>query len=156
MPTTPQTADLSTILPGVWNVRSTNFAIWLTRERTSPRYSFELVSDNPLVLRDDVSHFAMDNQEKHVVGTDKWVDDHFVRRGKGFAAFTRARWTVTGTNDDHSVVAIKFEKTRFSVAGINVMVREGVEIGELRSVVARNTEQFGLTPEDFASLTWLD
>ena len=156
MPTTPQYDELAKILPGVWNVRSTNFPMWLTRERKSPRFAYDLVSENPLTLRDDVSYFTADNAEKHIVGTDKWAHDHFVWRGKGPLKIARSRWAISGTNDDQTVVAIRFEKTLFTPAGIDILVREAVEIDELRSLVARNTEQFGLSAEDFASLTWLD
>ncbi|WP_411698483.1 hypothetical protein [Conyzicola sp.] len=156
MPTTPHASDLAAILPGVWNVRATNFPMWLTRERKSPRFSYDLVSENPLTLRNDVSYFTADNQEKHVLGTDKWADDHFVWRGKSLLKLARSRWAVSGKNDASTVLAIRFDKTAFTPAGIDVIVREAVEIDELRSLVARNTEQFGLTAEDFASLTWLD
>ena len=156
MPTTPQYDELAKILPGVWNVRSTNFPMWLTRERKSPRFSYDLVSENPLTLRDDVSYLTADNAEKHIVGTDKWAHDHFVWRGKGLLKIARSRWSIAGGNDDHTALAIRFDKTMFTPAGLDIIVREGVEIAELRSLVARNAEQFGLTPEDFASLTWLD
>ena len=155
MPTTPHDSELATILPGVWNVRSTNFPMWLTRERKSPRFSFDLVSENPLSLRDDVSYFTADNSEKHVVGSDKWAGDHFVGRGKGLK-LGRSRWSITGANDASTVLVIRFEKTLFTPAGIDIIVREGIEVDELRSLVARNAEQFGLSAEDFASLTWLD
>ena len=155
MPTTPHDSELAKILPGVWNVRSTNFPMWLTRERKSPRFSFDLVSENPLTLRDDVSYFTADNSEKHVLGTDKWAADHFVWRGKGLKV-RRSRWSISGANDASTVLVLKVEKTVLSPAGIDIIVREGIEIDELRSLVARNTEQFGLSAEDFASLTWLD
>jgi hypothetical protein len=156
MPTMPQDSELATILPGVWNVRATNFPMWLTRERTSPRFSYELVSEKPLTLRDDVRYFTADNAEKHVVGTDKWARDHFVWRGKGPLKIARSRWAISGTNDEQTVIAIRFQKTLFTPAGIDVLVRDGVEVDEPRSLVARGTEQFGLSAEDFASLTWLD
>jgi len=156
MPTMLQPTELATILPGVWNVRSTNFPMWLTRERTSPRFTWALTSESPLALRDDVSFSTSDNQEKHVVGTDKWAHDHFVWRGRGLRKIARSRWSVIGANDEQTVLAIRVDRTLFTPPGIDIIVREGVEIDELRSLVARGTERFGLTAEDFASLTWLD
>jgi hypothetical protein len=155
MPTTPNASELATILPGTWAVRATNFPMWLTRERTTPRFTYELAGENPLTLRDDVSYLTEDGVEKHILGVDKWVRDGFVWRGKGPLKVARSRWTVAGADDASSVLAIRFEKTLFTPAGIDVLVKEGVELPELRSLVARNTEQFGLSAEDFASLTWL-
>jgi hypothetical protein len=156
MPTAPNDSDLAAILPGTWIVRSTNLPVWLTRERTSPRSTFTLLKENPLTLRDDVSYRLVDGSVKHVLGVDKWAHDGFVWRGKGPLGLLRSRWSVVGANDDSTVVAIRFHKTLLRHAGIDILVREGADIEELRSLVARNTEQFGLSAEDFASLTWLD
>ena len=156
MPTTPTASDLATILPGTWNVRSTNFPMWLTRERTSPRFTYSLISEDPLVLRDDVSYRTTDDAEKHVLGTDKWAHDGFVRRGKGLRRLATTRWSISGMNEAGTVVAVRFEKSLGSPAGIDILSRKGVVVDELRSLVARNTGKFGLSAEDFASLTWLD
>jgi hypothetical protein len=156
MPSAPDDSDLAAILPGTWIVRSTNFPMWLTRERTSPRFTYTLLKEDPLTLRDDVSYRTVDGAEKHVLGTDKRSHDGFVWRGKGPLRVLRSRWSVIGADDDSTILAIRFEKTLFTHAGIDIIVREGVEVDELRSLVARNTEKFGLSAEDFASLTWLD
>jgi hypothetical protein len=153
MPTAPNDSDLAAILPGTWNVRSTNSPLWLDSEHTSPRFTFTLQRENPLTLREDVSYLTADGAEKHV---DKWADDGFVRHGKGLRSLRRGRWSIVGANDDSTVLAIRSHRTLVRHAGLEVLVREGVEIAELRSLVARNTEQFGLSAEDFASLTWLD
>jgi hypothetical protein len=156
MPDAAQLSELATILPGSWNVRATNYPMWLSRDRTSPRFTYELRSENPLVLRDDVSYFTAAAVEKHIVGADKWTGDGFVWRGRGLLALLPSRWTVSGMNEAKTVIAVRFQKTLATPAGIDLLVREGVEVHELRSVVARGSERFGLTAEDFASLTWLD
>jgi hypothetical protein len=156
MPTAARDLELATILPGTWNVRATNFPMWLNRERTSPAMTYTLLTEAPLTLRDDVSYFTRDNVEKHIVGTDKKAGAGFVWRGKGRLRLFSSRWAVIGSNDDASVLAIRFDKTLATAAGINIIVREGKDPQELRSLVARGTEMFGLTAEDFASLTWLE
>jgi hypothetical protein len=156
MPTAPEHSDLAAILPGSWNVRATNYSMWLSSERTSPRFTYTVRSENPLVLRDDVSYFTARNAEKHIIGTDRWRGEGFVWRGRGPLRVLRSRWSVAGMNTEGSVLALRFHKTLATPGGIDVIVREGVEIDELRSVVARGTERFGLSAEDFASLTWLD
>lgn len=156
MPTAPPASELATILPGSWNVRSTNYPTWLSRERKSPRFTFELISENPLRLRDDLSYFTRDNLEKHIVGADTWRHDAFVYRGKGARRVLPTRWSVIGMNPEATVIVIRFEKSLATPAGIDVLVRESADVDELRSLVARSADQFGLTAEDFASLTWLD
>jgi hypothetical protein len=39
--------------------------------------------------------------------------------------------------------------------GIDIIVRDGAEPDDVRSVVANSTEAYGLTPGEFATLTWL-
>jgi hypothetical protein len=157
MPTPLEDDQLSSILPGTWNVRGTNVPMWLSNERRSPRFDYELAGENPLTLRDRVSYFATkDNEEKQLSGVIKWAHNGFVWRGRGYLRFFASRWSVIGSNETHSVLAIRFQKTLLTHAGINVIVRDGEDIDEVRSLVARNTEEFGLSAEDFASLTWLE
>jgi hypothetical protein len=156
MPTAPNDSDLAAILPGTWNVRSTNSPLWLDSEHTSPRFTFTLQRESPLTLREDVSYLTAEGTEKHVFGVDKWGHDEFVRHGKGLRSLRRGRWSIVGANDASTVIAIRSHRTLVRHAGLEILVREGVDVAELRSLVARNTEQFGLSAEDFASLTWFD
>ena len=156
MLTAPDEHALAELLPGTWRVVASNFPMWLGEDRLDPTFSYGLLGTEPLRLSDDVAYTTPGGDVKHIVGVDQWRGNGFVWRGKGLLKIARSRWAISGTNDDQTVVAIRFEKTLFTPAGIDILVREAVEIDELRSLVARNTEQFGLSAEDFASLTWLD
>jgi hypothetical protein len=147
---------LAELLPGNWSVSATNFPMWLGGERQNPRFSYEIVSRDPLVLFDDVSYVVAESgQEKHIVGTDTLRHEEFVWRGKGWLRFVSSRWTVAGASDDGTVAAIRFAKSAVTPAGLDIIVREGTQQPELRALIARSTELFGLSPEDFGSLTWL-
>lgn len=147
---------LAELLPGEWTVAATNFPMWLRGERAEPRFTYGLVSRDPLVLSDDVSWIATENdQEKRLLGTDTLRGDEFVWRGKGLLKLVASRWSVTGASDDGAVAAIRFSKSAVTPAGIDIIVRAGSEQTELRALIARSTELFGLSPEDFGSLTWL-
>lgn len=146
---------LARILPGVWTVAATNFPMWLTGERLSPRFSYELVGEHPLVLSDDVSYLTAEGEQKHILGQDTWRDDEFTWRGKGLLKLFASHWAVSGVSPDGSIAVIHFSKSLATPEGIDIVVREGTEVPELRATVARATEEFGLTPEGFGSLTWL-
>jgi hypothetical protein len=144
------------LLPGQWSIAATNFPMWLRGERADPLFSYERVSTNPLFFTDDVSYTDVESgKEKHILGTDTFRGDEFVWRGKGWLRFVSSRWSVSGASDDGSIVAIRFSKSRVTPAGNDIIVRAGIVHPELRALIARSTEQFGLTPEEFASLTWL-
>ena len=160
MPATLTANTLAQILPGSWTIAATNFPTWLTGERRSPRFRYELVGQNPLVLSDDVFYVTAEGEEKHILGqdtfgVDRYGNDEFRWRGKKLLRFFVSRWSVSGVNEDGSIAVIRFSKSLVTPAGIDIIVRADVEVPELRATIARATEEFGLSPEDFGSLTWL-
>lgn len=145
---------LAELLPGTWIVAATNFPMWLSGERRSPKFSYGLVSSSPLVLTDDVSYQTVAGEEKHILGKDAHSRGRFVWRGKGLLGLISSKWTVEGVDDEGSVLAIRFDKTVATPAGIDILVREDADV-DPRAIVAGASREFGLTPEDFASLSWL-
>ncbi|MGV8884871.1 MAG: hypothetical protein ACOH1T_04690 [Microbacteriaceae bacterium] len=143
------------LLPGTWHVQATNFPIWLAGDRLDPRFTYSIASSEPLVIADNVTFDTPEGEEKHTFGTSKFDRGVFVWRAQGFFKLARTRWTIAGVSDDQNTVTIRFEGTRAAPSGIDVLIRDGLEQPELRSFVAHNSEQFGLSAEDFASLTWL-
>lgn len=148
--------SLANLLPGEWTIAATNFPMWLNGERSQPRFSYDIVSREPLVLADDVSWVVNETgQDKHLLGTDTLRGDEFVWHGKGLLRLVASRWHVAGASDDGTVAAIRFSKSAVSPSGIDIIVKSGTQHPELRALIARSTELFGLSPEDFGSLTWL-
>ncbi|CAN5618024.1 hypothetical protein BH10ACT7_BH10ACT7_28460 [soil metagenome] len=149
-------STLAEILPGTWVIAATNFPMWLTGERQDPTFTYGLVSTDPLVLSDEVSFTTAEGEAKSILGQDTWQGEEFVWRGKGLLKVAKSRWTVTGSSEDGEVIAIHFTKSIATPAGIDIIVREGSAVPEIRAMIARDTERFGLTPEQFGSLTWLN
>ncbi|CAN5263371.1 hypothetical protein BH09ACT5_BH09ACT5_09650 [soil metagenome] len=145
---------LADLLPGTWTVAATNFPMWPTGEKLEPRFTYELVSDEPLVLSDDVA-FLEDGEEKHILGQDTWHGDEFVWRGRRLLRLFASHWSVAGMSDDGTIAVIRFSKSLATPAGVDVLVRDGTLHPELRAMIAHASEEFGLTPEEFGSLTWL-
>lgn len=145
---------LAELLPGTWAVAATNFPMWLSGARRSPKFTYGLVSSTPLVLTDDVSYETVAGERKHILGKNTYSGGRFVWRGRGLLGVVASRWSVTGARKDGTVIAIKFAKTIGTPAGIDILVREDAGV-EARALVAGASEEFGLTPEEFASLSWL-
>ena len=68
--------------------------------------------------------------------------------------FVKSHWEVAGVRQ--GLVVLRFEKSVVTPAGVDVIVAEGLDATELRSVIAADPASFGLSIEEFASLTWLD
>lgn len=128
--------------------------MWLTGERHDPTLTYELLSEEPLTLSDDVAFTNEAGEEKHILGVDHWNGEGFTWKGKKLLRFFASHWSVIGMSDDEAVLVVRFEKTLGTPAGIDIIERQGTTHPELRSLVAHNSVAFGLTAEDFASLTW--
>ena len=150
---------MADLLPGTWIVAATNFPMWLSGERLNPRFEYGLISREPLVLSDDVTYVAGQGKragaQKHIHGRDTYIDDGFMWRGTGMMKMFTSRWHIGGISDDGSIAAVHFTKTLGTPAGVDIIVRDGSAVPELRAVIAHSTEDYGLSPEQFASLTWL-
>ena len=140
-------------LPGTWRVAATNFPMWLAGDKLEPRFTYELISEDPLVLSDDVG-YVEEGEEKHILGQDTWRGDEFVWRGRKLLRLVASHWSVAGMSDDGTIAVIRFSKSLATPSGVDIIVREGSEHPELRAMIAHATDEFGLSPEEFGSLTW--
>lgn len=156
MLTAPDEKTLADILPGTWAVAASSFPMWLRGEKLNPTFTYTMLGTAPLVLDDDVAYSTPDGKLKHVLGTDTWRRDGFQWRGKGLLRPLSSRWSVSGVTKDGTIAAIRFSKSLVTSAGIDIIVREGATPPEPRAMVAIASERFGLSAEDFATLTWLD
>ena len=155
MPAIFTTDALSQFLPGSWTIRATNFPFWLNGDRVNGVLNYELKSVSPLTFGDLVTYNKPDGSEKRIAGIDRYNGESFVWRGNGWLKPLASHWAVTGASDDLNVLAIQYQKSLVTPAGIDIIVREGSSQPVLRALIARSTELFGLSPEDFGSLTWL-
>lgn len=149
-------ARLRALLPGAWRVAATNVPMWLAGDRLNPTVTYEVLGESPLVLGDEVAYRAPDGGEHRLAGQNRWRHGRFVHRARSRLRLARSRWTVSGCSDDGTIAVVQFEPSRAIPDGVDVLVREDVHEPELRRVVARATGTFGLSPEEFGSLTWLE
>ena len=147
--------SLADTLPGTWSIAATNFPMWLSGQRRQPRFSYVLLSQSPLIFSDDVSYTDAEGAERHILGQDTFKHNEFVWRGRGRLRFFASRWTICGISDDGTIAVVRFSKSIATPGGLDIVVREGVEHPELRALIAGSTVDYGLSPEDFGSLTWL-
>ena len=148
-------ATLQRVLPGRWTVKATNFPMWLSGERREPTFEYVSLRDDPLVLADEVTYLDAEGKTKSIRGIDRWNGIGFTWKLNGLRGlFVKSRWEVAGVRQ--GLVVLRFEKSVVTPAGIDVLVAEGLDASELRSVIAADPASFGLSIEEFASLTWLD
>jgi hypothetical protein len=148
-------ASLAQLLPGRWTIRATNFPMWLTGERLHPTFEYGLLRESPLTLSDRVAYTDADGKPKTILGTDRWNGRGFTWKMRGIAGlFVKSRWEVAGVREGLAV--IRFDKSIATPSGVDVVVAEGVDATDLRTTIAAAPVAFGLTLEEFASLTWLD
>lgn len=150
---------MADLLPGTWTVAATSITTWLSGDRSDPRFIYALISREPLILSEDVAYTVARGKragtQKRILGRDTFDGQEFVWRGTGMLKLFTSRWHVGGISDDGSIAAIHFSTSPGTHAGVDVLVREGSPVPELRAAIAHSTDDYGLSPEQFASLTWL-
>jgi hypothetical protein len=117
-------------------------------------YTFSPHSGSPERVSESLTYSTHGGQEVTVESVNKLMGGVFISHGSGLARISTSRWTISGVSDDGLVAIVRFEKTRLSAEGVNVLVRDGEARPSLRSEVASATDHFGLSLEDFASITW--
>ncbi|MGV8969122.1 MAG: hypothetical protein ACOH1J_01595 [Microbacteriaceae bacterium] len=156
MHSAPLSFDPVQVIVGSWTMRATNLPIWLSGLTRAPRYEFVRETEGSLRIGETLSYATHAGSDVSVQSVNRTSGDKFVAHGPGLARLSTLRWTIAGASADEVVMAVKFDKTRLSPAGVNILVRQGNERPELRKEVASDIAQFGLSVEDFASLTWFN
>jgi len=155
VPTKFSESDLARVLPGSWVIAATNFPLWLSGKRLNPTLSYETLVESPLVLKDTVAYTTDEGVEKTILGKDSYNGRGFTWRGRGLLGLVPIHWAVTGVDSTGTVVTIQYDRSLVSPAGIDILTPVGVEVPEVRSIIATDAAAFGLSLEGFASLTWL-
>ena len=159
MPTRPL-PPLADLLPGTWRVVATTFPMWLaptgrTPRRLSPVFTYGLRSADPLELDDTVSWFTRRGSERTLLGVDRPRGDGLRWRGTGLLSVLRSDWSVTGASEGEDLIAIRFSRTLTSPPGVDVLVRDGTMIEDIREELADEPHWLGLTDAEAEALVWL-
>ena len=154
---------IAVVLPGRWRILASNLLHWLSGDHVHPVVEFHLSSAEPLVFAEEVRFATTDGKHRVVRSRDVWSGDSFVARETGFLRPGSRRWSLGGASDDGNIVVVRHrfgrpalrQSAMGTLSGIDVMVRDGADTGEVRALVAGDVEAFRLSVEEFASLAWL-
>ncbi len=151
----PTTAELIEVLPGAWRIVATNVPVWLDSERRNPRVTFEVDSRDPVRLATRVDFESADGGEGQILARDRATGDIMVRRVRGEKQLAGQRWHVDVVDPDRGLLVVRNHPGFRRDDGIELLLGADAEVDGIRRHVAAHTEELGLTPEEFASLTWL-
>lgn len=142
-------------LPGRWLVQATNFPMWLSEKRRNPSITYGVLAEEPLTLSDLVEYRDPKGKIKCIKGVDIAVEagKGFKWRGEGILALLSSYWTIVTMEEN--ILIIRFEKSLVTPAGLDVLIREGTTICDLKLELRESLENYGLSIEEFRSLSWL-
>ncbi|MGP5431441.1 hypothetical protein ACTXNW_18805 [Enterococcus malodoratus] len=143
--------DWHTQLDGTWEIKGTNFPMWLADKRKNPRITYKRTEKNAVELLDLVEYEA-NGKTKQIKGIDRLVAEQFVWRGLGILKLLSSRWKVVTVKGD--VLVIRFEKSLVTPAGVDVLVKKGAAIPNLQQRVQEHYKSFGLTLQERNELQW--
>lgn len=107
---------------GTWRVVATTFPMWLKGDRLDPTFTYAL-TDRPGRLDDRVRYRTRrgDGEIRGFDQQDPACSARFVWRGAGLLWPLTSVWTVLVREGD--LLALSFERTLFTPAGLDVLVR---------------------------------
>jgi hypothetical protein len=156
MPHTVDPRPVVSVLTGTWRIGASNIPVWMSGQRRSPTVGFEPVDGHPSRLTHSVSYTVANGHRDRHIRIATWHRGRFVSRGKRLRRVFPSTWVVSCTSEDDTICIIRFMKSRSMPAGITILVRVGHSHPDLRGMVGREHESFGLSPEEFARLRWFD
>jgi hypothetical protein len=156
MTSTPDQAAITHALPGVWALGASNLADWTDGARRDIEFRFEVEGGDPLVVLEEQSFTGPEGRARLVAIVSRLVGGSFVSKGRGLLRGGGSRWTVGGLGPDGAVMVLRILHPRGGQDGLLVLVRRDAGVRELRSAIAMDAARYGIGPEDFASLTWLE
>lgn len=156
MPTSLDQGTTAQVLEGNWVLGATNIVDWLDGTRLDAAFRFEVQSSDPLSVAEQQAYTSADGKDRVISIESEWVDGVFRSKGRGILRTGATRWRVGGVSDDRAILVLRIATVRDGQDGLFVLVRPDAVPTELRSTIATRAEEFGIGPEDFASLSWLD
>lgn len=141
-------------IQGKWLIQASNFPMWLSGKRLNPSITYQGIPDESEKLLDVVEYQKRNGKRKSIVGIDTVVQKGFEWRGKGILKLLRSRWSVAGMSE--TILVIRFDASLVTPAGVDVLIKDDTQRKtDLKEILANSLEEFGLTSEEFDSLTWL-
>ena len=141
-------------IQGKWLIQASNFPMWLSGKRLNPSITYQGIPNESEKLLDLVEYQKRNGKRKSIVGIDTVVQKGFEWRGKGILKLLRSHWSVAGMSE--TILVIRFEASLVTPAGVDVLIKDDTQKKtDLKEILANSLEEFGLTSEEFASLTWL-
>lgn len=147
-------ALIAKTLVGDWCIGASNIDDWVNGARRDALLSFSLGQESPLILNEQQVFLAKDGKERKVVLINRFVDGHFVSKGRGIIG-GMSRWSIGGLDVEGGILLVRMTHARGGQDGLLLLVRKDTSVEELRTTIARQAEDYGIGPEDFASLTWV-
>ena len=113
------------VLEGTWFVLATNFPMWTKGRRMQPRFvysHFRGVEGRETF--DSTVEYVEGGRARTIVGVETCVGPGRYRwRGKGWLGLFTSRWQIIAATRDEQLLAISFEATLFTPAGIDLISR---------------------------------
>ncbi len=147
-------AVVASNLVGEWHIGASNIADWVNGARRDALLSFAIEQETPLVVKEEQVYIVKDDKERRVSLTNRFSHGQFVSKGRGIIA-GMSRWTIGGIDADNGILIVRMTHARGGQDGLIVLIRNDTPAEELRTIIAHQTDELGLGPEDFASLTWV-
>lgn len=123
--------------------------MWLKGNKTHPTFNYTAINKNGKVILKDEVKYVKGGKEKMISGYDYPTDEgsSFLWRGKGLLRIAKSRWEIIYYDKVFQFAIIRFKKTAFTPAGIDVISREKNISVEVKKQISNKLKELGIVEE---------
>ncbi len=147
-------AAIAHTLAGEWRIGASNIDAWVDGTRRDILFRFTIEQESPLILTEEQVFTTKDGKERRFALANRFVNGEFISKSRRIVS-AMSRWSIGGMDQDRGIFLVRMTHSRGGQDGLIVLVRNDTVVNELRTTIAVESDEFGVGPEDFASLTWV-
>ncbi|WP_271491399.1 hypothetical protein [Enterococcus sp. 5H] len=140
------------LLEGSWIIKGTDFPMWASKKRKNPMITYKKISNNPTKFLDTVK-YETKSKSKQIDGIDTYSTTKFIWRGKGILKVLKSEWSILVLTE--RILVIRFERSLVTPAGIDILVRDNVEVDDPKQFILESLKDGILKKEEIECLIWL-
>lgn len=144
--------DSLSFLEGSWIIKATNFPMWTSKKRKNPTIVYNKLSEQPPKFLDTV-RYETKYSTKKIIGIDTYHSNKFIWRGKGILKILKSEWSILELTE--TILVIRFERSLVTPAGIDILVRDNVEVSDSKQFILESLKDGILKKEEIEYLIWL-
>ncbi|MFN8285537.1 MAG: hypothetical protein U0V74_02230 [Chitinophagales bacterium] len=131
-------------LIGQWHLLYSTFPMWQKHKVHEVTFNYAVTTLNGKPALTDEVKYMKGNTAKSIKGIDTAIDglsDTYRWRGKGILRLLSSTWKIEWKNSERDCLVLSFEKTFFTLAGLDIICRNKNSQWQAQQAIAHVSKQ---------------